>query len=235
MPTVSCVMPTTLAREKFVPLAARWWLAQTFPEAERELVVLVDGEGSGRLAALLPQHPRVRLVQLAAGAWSLGAKMNAAVDEARGEYIAVWEDDDWHGPRRLERQMAALLESGAAKCGTRSMLFADLVHGGAMWRLTMPATPHVGIVAHGSIVAHRSVFARTQYPDRSDGDYRWQAVSATPAVELDADEWYIGTRHGGNTWAFDDQQVKPGLWERVDATLAVMAPAVAAAYRRALA
>lgn len=227
-------MPTTMAREKFVPLACRWWLAQTLPDHERELVVIADGPGS--LAHLVPAHPRIRYVHLAdVGPWTLGAKMNAAVDELRGEYIAVWEDDDWHGPRRLEAQIAALTESGAAKCGTRSMLFADLVHGGAMWRLTMPQTPHVGIVAHGSIVAHRSVFERTQYPDRSDGDYRWQALSATPAVELDADDWYIGMRHGGNTWSFDDVTARPGLWDRVDATLAVAAPSVASAFRSVLA
>ena len=39
---------------------------------------------------------------------SVGAAKNIAVSMARGEYICIWDDDDYHAPNRLHHQMYVL-------------------------------------------------------------------------------------------------------------------------------
>jgi glycosyltransferase involved in cell wall biosynthesis len=43
---------------------------------------------------------------------SLGEAKNIAISNASGSYIAQWDDDDFHHPKRLEYQYKALQESG---------------------------------------------------------------------------------------------------------------------------
>jgi Glycosyl transferase family 2 len=62
---------------------------------------------------------------------TIGAKRNLACEEARGEIIAHWDDDDWHAPDRLRYQTQALLHRGADVCGLATLLFYDLSTGRA--------------------------------------------------------------------------------------------------------
>src|SRR5207249_7696815 len=47
---------------------------------------------------------------------TLGELRNLSVASASGTYVMVWDDDDWHHPRRIEVQLAALLETGSDLC-----------------------------------------------------------------------------------------------------------------------
>ena len=87
--------PTTAAA--FVPLAIQLFLRQDYPN--RELIVIDDGDDPvGR--------PRARTTPASATAVcparrTIGAKRNLACEQARGEIIAHWDDDDWYAPDRL--------------------------------------------------------------------------------------------------------------------------------------
>ncbi|HEX5104303.1 MAG TPA: glycosyltransferase, partial [Pirellulaceae bacterium] len=97
-PLVSCIMPTGDRRE-FAILAIRCFLEQDY--GQKELVIVDDG--AIPLAADELNNPQIRCIRLSARA-SIGAKRNLACREARGAIIVQWDDDDWHGPRRLSRQ-----------------------------------------------------------------------------------------------------------------------------------
>lgn len=106
-------MPTK-NRLRFLPRAIRCFQAQTY--ANRELLILDDGDE--RTRDHIPKDSRIRYVRCGPTP-SLGCKRNLAIERARGEFIAHWDDDDWSDSERLRSQ----IELGAAVSGYRRMLF----------------------------------------------------------------------------------------------------------------
>jgi glycosyltransferase involved in cell wall biosynthesis len=115
-PTVSCLMVTRPSAQR-LPLcqgSIECYLRQSYPA--RELVIALD-EGAEQDMRALEAHVAslgrsdVRVVRCP-GRPTLGRLRNFAIDEARGDLVCVWDDDDIHHPRRLELQVRALLESG---------------------------------------------------------------------------------------------------------------------------
>src|SRR3954451_24252624 len=115
-PVVSCLMVTRPSAHR-LPLCRRsieCYLRQSYPATE--LVIALD-EGAVEDKRALEAHvaalgcPDVRVVRCP-GNPTLGRLRNFAIDQAQGELICVWDDDDIHHPRRLELQVRALLESG---------------------------------------------------------------------------------------------------------------------------
>lgn len=124
-PLVSCIMPT-YNRRQFVPMALRCWLRQDYP-GPRELIVIDDGEdavGDLVLQTLKTGFDYERLV----GRHPTGTKINHAVEYlAKGDFFALWADDDWYAPWRLRRQVEALLASGADVCCSDRCIYWDLL------------------------------------------------------------------------------------------------------------
>jgi hypothetical protein len=105
-PLVSVVLPT-FNRLKYLSAAVDSVFAQSF--RDWELVIADDGSEEETRAYLrtLENPPRVRILWLS-HCGSPGAVRNAAVAEARGDYIAFLDSDDLWMPMKLERQIAAL-------------------------------------------------------------------------------------------------------------------------------
>ncbi len=103
-PLVSAVIPTR-NRPDLVLRAVKTVLSQTYPNVEA--VVVVDGpdyETVRTLEAL--QDPRVRVIALTENVGGSEAR-NTGVREAKGEWIALLDDDDEWLPEKIARQMAA--------------------------------------------------------------------------------------------------------------------------------
>ncbi|MCA1818418.1 MAG: glycosyltransferase, partial [Acidobacteria bacterium] len=129
----SCIMPTA-DRRAFVVRAVEYFLRQDY--AEIELIVVDDGMDA--VADLMPTDERVRYFRLDKKL-TVGAKRNFACEQARGDVIAHWDDDDWHAARRLSYQVGELLRAGADVCGIRELLFYD-VRDTRAWRYAYPAS-----------------------------------------------------------------------------------------------
>ena len=110
-PTVSIILPT-YNRLKYLPATIESVFAQTFQDWE--LIIADDGSGTETKAYLqtLAARPRVKLLWLT-HIGKPAAVRNAALREARGEYIAFQDSDDLWLPRKLELQLASL--RGAAR------------------------------------------------------------------------------------------------------------------------
>jgi O-antigen biosynthesis protein len=201
-PLVSCVMPTR-DRLDFALHAVRLFLRQDYPS--RELLVVDDG--ADNLAAQLPDDGRVRYVRAPRGE-SIGAKRNRACGEARGEFIAQWDDDDWYGPGRLSAQLAPLLGRRADVTGLVEPVFFDL----PAWRFwTITPTLHrrlfVENVHGGTLVYARHVWERlARYPDSSlaeDAAFLRRARARRARLErVPSDGHFVYLRHGRNAWGF---------------------------------
>lgn len=201
VPLVSAIMPTR-QRPDFALQAVRYFLAQDYPRTE--LVVLEDGTPS--LAGRLPDDPRIRYIATGAAARSIGAMRNEACRLARGDIVAHWDDDDWYGPGRLTRQVAAIRDRSADITALRGSVMLDL----ATWRFwrcrpDLHRRLFVRDVHGGTLVYRRQVWQdKAQFPDRSlaeDAVFLDQAVRRGARLQpVDADGIFVYVRHGTNAW-----------------------------------
>jgi glycosyltransferase involved in cell wall biosynthesis len=102
---VSAVIPTR-NRPRLVLRAVKSALEQTYPRVE--VVVVVDGPDHETVQILEDlADARVRVIALAENVGGSEAR-NIGVRAARGEWIALLDDDDEWLPQKMTRQMAAL-------------------------------------------------------------------------------------------------------------------------------
>ena len=113
MTKVSVVIPAYNAAA-FVERAIKSVLRQTM--VDLEVIVIDDGstDNTAEIAARVANaDDRVRLVRLPENR-GVSAARNAALDQAKGEWVAVLDADDWYGPERLAR-MTEAAESASAE------------------------------------------------------------------------------------------------------------------------
>ena len=116
-PKVSCIMPTA-NRPNFISLAIEYFLNQSYRNTE--LIIVDDGRQS--VKSLIPNHRKIRYFQLEPFE-SLGLKRNYACEQAVGELILHWDDDDYYGYDWIKRSVQALDNSGADICGLNEIKF----------------------------------------------------------------------------------------------------------------
>jgi glycosyltransferase involved in cell wall biosynthesis len=104
-PAVSIIVPT-YNRLEYLPAAIQSVFAQSF--TQWELIIADDGSNADTRAYLQSlDDPRVKVIWLVhTGRPSVVS--NAALREARGEYVAFLDSDDLWLPRKLELQLASL-------------------------------------------------------------------------------------------------------------------------------
>lgn len=116
-PSVSCLM-VTLDRLTLAKRSIRSFAAQRYED--RELLIVTDGSEVFRRAleryvAALGLE-RVRFFYPEGEGLTLGHLRNISMEEARGELICQWDDDDYSHPDRLAVQVGHMLGKSAAAC-----------------------------------------------------------------------------------------------------------------------
>jgi GT2 family glycosyltransferase len=113
VPTVSIVLPT-FNRLKYLRPAVDSVLAQSF--TDWELIIADDGSDEETRAYLgtLATQDRVDVLWLSHTGWPAVVR-NAALREARGEFVAFLDSDDVWLPSKLEMQVRSLRRHGARR------------------------------------------------------------------------------------------------------------------------
>ncbi len=195
-PLVSCLM-VTANRRRLCRRAVRCFLSQTYPSAE--LIVVDDGEEPLDEALQDVPPERLQYIRLPRTPRQvLGALRNVALEAARGEYVAQWDDDDWYHPERLERQTAPLRAGAAEAC----------VLSGALMHLDVPPyTRHayVGPLSGGvpgTIVHRRNDALRYPTLRKAEDTLYLQQFPPAAVARLPKALSYLFIRsfHGSNTW-----------------------------------
>ena len=101
-PRVSVLIPCYNAAA-FLGEAIESVLQQTFQDFE---IVVVDDGSTDNSAAVAKAYPRVRCI--CKGHSGISATRNAAIAEAKGEFVAFLDADDLWAPEKLEKQLAYL-------------------------------------------------------------------------------------------------------------------------------
>ena len=135
---ISCVMPTTQAREKFWPLAIAMFLSQDHADCELLIVGDIDFSGKKYFSEVkyfdasthdggqrYLFHGTGKEIRVLPFDGTIGAKINHAAQNATGEIIMRVDDDDWYRQDRITIQEKLLIESGAQMSGLTSLLFYE--------------------------------------------------------------------------------------------------------------
>jgi glycosyltransferase involved in cell wall biosynthesis len=189
----TCLMPTA-NRRSFVPRAITQFLAQDYPN--RELLVVDDG--TDRVADLIPDDPRVRYIALDKR-MLLGAKRNLACEEARGDVIVHWDDDDWSASWRLRYQVEEIVAAGADVAGLDRVLFQD-VAGNEAWEYEYPRTAAPWVYG-ATLIYTKAFWRRNPFPPVNVGEdsrFVWAHLPKRIVAHQDR-RFFVGTVHPTNT------------------------------------
>ena len=186
---VSCVMATG-NRLEFLRQAVRCFLRQTYRPAE--LIVVDDGQHPA--GELCFEQDRVRHIRLERPT-PTGAKLNLAIEHARGAILQKLDDDDYYHPDFLKTAVAHL--PGAHEHALVAWdCFLVLLAGEKQVR----DSGH-GWTAGGTFCFSRKLWETVKFREvRFDEDYWFLQDGQPRIVPVCAPEQYLLVRHGRNTW-----------------------------------
>jgi len=193
LPLISCIMPTH-NRRHFIPKAIEYFLRQDYPE--RELIIMDDSTEPFEVS--IPNDRRIRYFRSRSKS-TVGEKRNLACEEARGEIIAHWDDDDWMAERRLSYQVKSLLDQQADLCGLNRLLFLDVTSGQS--RQYCYLNRQKPWVAGGTLCYTKDFWGSNHFPALNVGEdtrFVWSDRSKKVLV-LPDHKIYIAVIHRQNT------------------------------------
>jgi hypothetical protein len=210
---VTCLCLTRNRRE-WLPKAIESYLGQSY--GLRELLIVADGED---VRDLVPERPDIRLIHVEEGR-TIGDKRNFGVSQARGKYVAHWDDDDWSAPERLLDQLHRLRGSGKAVTGYPVFDFWD---GADWWRYS---GDH-GYAPGSSLFYEKEWALKHPFPFiqiGEDGQFCGTAREFGQIVTAPANGMLTATIHPGNT---SPRNIYNEMWtklERSEDGLTVIVP-----------
>lgn len=210
LPGVSCLM-VTLDRLTLAKRSIRSFAAQRYED--RELLIVTDGtevfrRALERYVAALGLE-RVRFFYPDGEGLTLGRLRNISLEEARGELICQWDDDDYSHPERLAVQVGHMLGERASACfltdhlqfieEQRMLCWIDWTVDGALEGQAQ--------LAPGTLLMFRD--ARFKYPEEGpfarqgeDSVFLDTLYRSTPVAHLSgAGHLYLYQYHGRNTFS----------------------------------
>lgn len=209
-PLVSLVLASRDG-ERFLAESLDSLARQTWPHVEWLLVDDGSRDATGRLLErFAAEHPPARVFHL--GGLGAAAARAHALDQARGELLALQDDDDRSHPERLERQARHLIaHPGIALLGTAAETIDEQgavvapypvpLGAGAIARTLRRAPAFV----HGSVMMRREAYLAAggyRAPFRAAEDYDlYLRMPAGAGLANLPEPLYAWRRHPGNSFA----------------------------------
>lgn len=209
-PLVSVVLASRDG-ERFLAESLESLATQTWPEVEWLLVDDGSSDATGRmLERFAADHPVARVFRT--GGIGAAAARARALAEARGELLALQDDDDRSHPERLERQVRhllahpeiVLLGTAAETIDERGAVVASYpvpLSAAAIARTLRRAPPFV----HGSVMMRRDAYRAAggyRAPFRAAEDYDlYLRIPADRAMANLPEPLYAWRLHPGNSYA----------------------------------
>ena len=165
---------------------------QTYPDKEL-LIVYRSSDRATRNYVLTLENPCIRGVEAPSGPeLRLGGLRNISVAASKGDFVAIWDDDDWHAPERLQVQMDVIREHARPACVLRRCQVFDMSTQRAF--VSQPYTWQASLLCEKS--------ALPEYPNIGRGEDRQvvdELLLAHKLIELERPDLYIYVYHGANT------------------------------------
>jgi glycosyltransferase involved in cell wall biosynthesis len=200
-PLVSVVIPTRGRPDLLVQRALRSALAQTL--SDYEVIVVVDGpDPETELALAALSNPRLSVLVLPSNVGGADAR-NAGIQNARGEWIALLDDDDEWFPDKIQRQLDVARRSTHAQPVIACQWITRTPRGDEQ-NPTRPLDPDEPIseylmarrsmleqeccIVSSLLIARRDLFLRVPFTSglRKHQDWDWMVrVSGQPGVSFE--------------------------------------------------
>lgn len=189
LPLVSVIV-TAYTPGPWLASAIRALLDQTWPRLE--ILVVDDSSGPGytdEIARLAALDPRARVITRARNGGAYRAR-NLGVAEAKGDFLAFLDADDWCHPERIERQVIPLL-ADPELVGTHALAIRASEELRLTW-LGYPAVRHnaCGLVMRRSTQERVGTFDDVRKSADSEYNARIEAVTGqvpplvTPPLQI---------------------------------------------------
>ena len=204
---VTCLC-LTRNRRNWLPQAIQCFLNQTYQD--RELLIVSDGE---HIRDLIPEVPGLIRHIVVPDQTLIGTKRNIGCDLSSGDLIAHWDDDDFSGPQRLDKQVPRLAAGSISVTGYHSLPFTD---GTNWWQYS--GTPDFAIGA--SLLFRRSWWERNPFEARQVGEdnaFVRRARDNRQILGVDDEGTMAITIHPGNTCARSHLTPRASNWKQISA------------------
>lgn len=199
VPLVSCLC-VTHQKPWLLARAVTCFLHQSYPS--KQLVIVYENidlltEEYVKELCLITNIKLIRVDSMNVKK-TLGELRNISVEEADGEYICQWDDDDWYHSDRIFYQMQSLLKSDKPA----SILDRWLIYNAVDNKIYYSHKR----LWEGSIMCRKDIFQLRRYsavPKGEDTAIIDFLSENDYLIHLDAPYLYIYIYHSGNTWALD--------------------------------
>jgi glycosyltransferase involved in cell wall biosynthesis len=218
-------MPT-FNRRPFVGKAIEYFLRQDYPAKQ---VVIVD-DGTDSIQDLVPPARHEFIYIRLTKKTPLGEKRNIAVENASGDIILHWDDDDWYANHRISYQVGALLESNSVMCGLGGGWYYDITSD-KFWRCQENLHNvlfYAGVIG-GSICYYKSLWRELgkfhRHAALAEDSYFLRKLpgNGERILKLSNRHTLIYIRHLSNTWRFKcGEFIQPSGWIWTDDFLNIM-------------
>jgi hypothetical protein len=219
---ISALMLTTKDRWFFTGLAIESWLDQRDRQPDDELVIVSEDDIPG-LGQFDEGSPNIRFVD-APAALELAEKRNLGVDACRNPLVLFWDDDDWHGPERLQTtrfhagisvSYRHVVDRGSTIAhelpqivGQREALFHELIGEGRtfLYQYPLAAMQKDPFFVGGTLAFRKELWEKHPFVEKETrGDEGWwmvermrdEGVTFGPILRTDATT-YVAMIHGKN-------------------------------------
>jgi len=200
LPLISCICITS-NRSRLLVKAISYFNYQNYPN--RELVISFpkkDLLSSQVIYKFIEQNVNILPIEREEDE-SLGNSRNTAIIKCNGDYVCMWDDDDWHHRNRLLLQFNFL--SKTSQRYQASILSQILLYD----KLTEHSYASFLHTWEGTILCRKEILLQNQYANRNRGEDSHVISFLEKKNQLchinDAAYLYIYIYHGKNTWDYN--------------------------------
>ena len=193
-PLISCLCPTKNP-PKTVKVAIDCFNNQTYPNKE---LILVTDEKNAYIEDLKKLTSDNIKLFYAPYESTIGTLRNISVDNAKGEYIATWDDDDVYHKDRLTVQYNAIVRLNKECCFLKRVLVHDIVSGNK-------GISKTGRSIENTMVALKKATPRYEESKKiaEDVPIKNFFLSKGKCVIIDEPQLYIYNIHENNTCKYE--------------------------------
>lgn len=200
---VSCMCPTR-GNPRFVERAIKNFIKQDYPHRE---LVFVSTNPNVRLPVDRPDIRMHRIELDGAAHMNIGQQRNICVELCQGEYIAVWDDDDFYAPDRLTYSIGEM---------ERQKKPAFVLHSETLLAYSGNAFVHDSRLWENSFVSRKDALQEVGYPNVQIAEDLKMLTSfcrrwGRPAISM-RHEMYVYVQQPDGTTNSDPHHVNAGTW-----------------------
>ena len=199
-PLISCICVTS-NRPVMLQRAIDCFEAQNYPNKELVISYPKNDQNSKSLIDHVMERSEIQIMRLEREEGeSVGNARNIAISKCKGDYICVWDDDDWYHQSRLSYQFNSMQTSGVgynASVLTRLLLYDNT---------TKKAYISFYYCWENTLLCRKEMILQNQYAHANKGEDTHIIKFLDGKRFLyhinDAPFLYVYIYHGENTWDY---------------------------------